>query len=465
MIHKICTNKTVSQPFTTHHSLFTNYHLIGVAGVGMSALAQVLLAQGARVSGSDRFHDTGQKLTVLDKLREASLELVPQDGSGIKPGLSAVVVSSAIEDDNPDLTAAIRLKIPSIHRAEMLATLARGKRLIAVTGTAGKTTVTGMIGWILEQVGEDPTVVNGGPVLNWLNEQAIGNVRIGRSDTWVIEADESDRSLLQFDPDWAVVTNISKDHFEVAETEALFRAFAGKATQGVVGRLGQKNDIEAMNSFKPKVTAQGFTFEYGGITFGAALSGRHNAENALQSVLLCERMGIDLRMISEALSAFKGIQRRLERVGEAHDITVIDDYAHNPAKITAAWQAVQPSHKRVIAVWRPHGYRPLALMTDELVAVFGELARASDHVYLMPVYFAGGTADRSVTSEMFVERLHKNGVPSEFVPDYDELVSRLLNRVKPGDVVLFMGARDPDLPVVARRFVAELKHLLMNGMA
>lgn len=442
----------------------SNYHIVGVGGVGMSAIAQLLLALGSRVSGSDRYYDQGRELDVLKKLRSLGMNLLSQDGRAVTKSLDAVIISSAIEKDNPDIVAARLKGIKIVHRAEMLASLASGKKLIAVTGTAGKTTVTGMIGWILQQVGEDPTVINGGSVLNWFDEQAVGNVRVGRSRTWVIEADESDRSLLRFDPDWAVITNISKDHFEVAEAEALFEAFARKARCGVVGCFGRQTDKEAISRFKPELAARHSIFEYGGVTFRTVLPGMHNAENALQSVLLCERLGIDLRLISEALSAFKGIQRRLERVGAAQGVTVIDDHAHNPAKIKAAWRAVQPGHKRVMAVWRPHGYGPLALMADELVDAFADLARISDQVYIMPVYFAGGTANRSVTSEMFVERLKGKSVPSEFVPGYDELLCRLLGRVKPGDVALFMGARDPDLPVFARRFLAELNHFLAQRM-
>ncbi len=427
----------------------------------MNPLAQALLAQGCRVSGSDRYLDKGENLEVLQKLAKAGIRLVPQDGSGIKPGLEAVVVSTAIEKDNPDLAAAARLGIPVIHRSEMLAELAHGHRLVAITGTCGKTTVTGMTGWILEQAGADPTVINGGVLLNWLDEASIGNNRSGRSDLWVIEADESDRSLMRFEPDWAVITNISKDHFEAAEAEALFKAFAAKARRGVVGCFGSDASRPIPGDFKPALSAEGSSFEYRGTTFHVPLPGAHNAENALHSIMICEKLGVGLDTIAAALRSFKGIQRRLESVGSSKGVAVFDDHAHNPAKITAAWNTLQPFHKRIIAVWRPHGFGPLALMADELADAFARLSRACDAVYILPVYFAGGTANRTMTSKLFVEQLKKKGAPAEYVDGYDELMARLMAKTKTGDAVLFMGARDPGLPVFARRFLAELGHLVV----
>ncbi|MBU4198366.1 MAG: hypothetical protein KKG09_09095 [Verrucomicrobia bacterium] len=438
-------------------------HLVGVAGVGMSALAQVLLAQGFKVTGSDRYLDSGQELSVLDKLRRAGVGLVPQDGAGVRPDTAGVVVSTAIEPDNPDLAAARRLGVPIIHRAEMLARLARSVTTIAVTGTAGKTTVTGMIGWVLEQMGLDPMVVNGGAVLNWMTDDAIGNVRIGQGAIWVLEADESDRSLLQFDPDWAVITNISKDHFELDEVRRLFQEFACKVRRGVVGCYGAPPDFP--DTFQPRLSAQGCAFDYQGVVFEITMLGRHNAENALHCVRMCERLGLSLPEVSRALTTFRGIQRRLEWIGKAKGVTVIDDYAHNPAKITAAWQAVAPHFKRVIAVWRPHGFAPLALMMEELTRAFAAVIRGDDRVLIMPVYYAGGTVQATVDSVRLVERLARAGVAAEAVGGYDDLQARLLALARSDDVVLFMGARDPFLPVFALRLVFELDHFLVDRVS
>lgn len=458
-------SKQTQSSINNQQSTFRNasYHVAGVAGVGMSALAQVLLAQGFSVTGSDRYLDRGQDLPVLDKLRRSGVQLVPQDGSGVRADTAGVIVSTAIEPDNPDVAAAGRLGVPVIHRAAMLARLARDKRTVAVTGTAGKTTVTGMIGWVLEQAGLDPMVVNGGAVLNWFDEKTIGNVRLGRGATWVLEVDESDRSLLQFDPDWAVITNVSKDHFELAEVKSLFRQFAAKVKREVVGCYGAAPYPPA--GFEPRLSAEGISFEYRGVTFESPLLGRHNAENALQCVLLCERLGLALPEISRALKTFRGIQRRLEWIGQAGGVTVIDDYAHNPAKITAAWKALAPYFQRLIAVWRPHGFAPLALMLDELVRAFAALAGPRDRVLILPVYYAGGTAAATVDAPVLVERLTQAGVAAEAALNYEGLKQQLLAAARPGDALLFMGARDPFLPVFARRLLLDLDKLLADRVA
>jgi UDP-N-acetylmuramate--alanine ligase len=428
-----------------------HYHLVGVAGVGMSALAQAILAQGCGVSGSDRYLDKGENLEVLGKLERAGVRLAPQDGSAVAAGMAGVVISTAIESDNADVAAAIRLNVPLIHRAEMLAALIAGKRCVAVTGTSGKSTVTGMIGWVLEQLGADPSVVNGAAVLDWRNEKSVGNTRSGKSDLWVIEADESDRSLMKFSPDWAVVTNISKDHFELAETKSLFSKFRAQVKNGIV------EGSEILVGFKPELSAGSGDFNYKDVKFRINLPGRHNAENALCAVAMCERLGHGLSDISRALASFKGIQRRLETVGVAKGVTVVDDYAHNPAKIRAAFKALSLHRKRVIAIWRPHGFKPLTSMMDELVNMFAEVCRPSDRLYILPVYDAGGTADRTVNADTLVDKLQARGVPARFVGDEFRLIALVCGDTRPDDVVITMGARDPDLPQLARNILASIK--------
>lgn len=428
-------------------------HLVGVAGVGMSALAQALASVGRVVSGSDRYSDQGRDLEVLRKLQLSGIRVVPQDGSGVGADTEAVVVSTAIESDNPDIAAARRLGVPVLHRSEMLARLMEGRRCVAITGTCGKTTVTGIVGWLLEQAGLDPTVVNGGAVVNWVSDRAVGNVRAGRSDWWVIEADESDRSLLRYSPDWAVITNMSRDHFDMDETVALFRAFRDRVRLGAVGALDAEERLEP---FVPELSATGAEFVHGGRRFRVPLLGRHNAENARHAVMLCERMGVDLACAAAALERFRGIQRRLELAGVGGGVTVIDDYAHNTAKIEAAWETVAPYYRRVHAVWRPHGFAPLANMMDDLCATLPRLCRPDDRIWILPVFYAGGTASRTVSSGQLVERLRAAGCPAAAASDYETVLRAIPASAAPGDAVLIMGARDPDLPALARGLVREL---------
>jgi len=429
-------------------------HLVGVAGVGMNALAQALSGGGWRVSGSDRYQDQGQDLEVIRKLKEAGIQFYPQNGQGVHSDTGAVVVSTAIEQDNPDMAAALRLHIPVRHRAEMLAELVEGKEVVAIAGTSGKTTVTGMMGWLLEQLGADPTVVNGGALVNWAEAHRIGNVRMGQSRLCVIEADESDRSLLRFNPDWALITNMSADHFNIAETERLFAQFRRQVRRDCL--VGWESGMP-WQGLSPKLDKSGARFQYEGLEFELPMLGAHNAENALQATVLCQRMGFALKPIRDALSQFQGIQRRLEKIGEVRGVTVLDEYAHNPAKISAAWRAVAPHYRRILAFWRPHGYKPLSMMFDDLVTTFVELCRPDDKLYLMPVYYAGGTVSKQRDADELVAKLKVRGLPVAWMADYDMLMKELMGQVREGDVVLGMGARDPGIPQFSRDLVANLK--------
>ncbi|MEI6219284.1 MAG: Mur ligase family protein, partial [bacterium] len=350
----------------------------------MSALAQVLLAQGWEVSGSDRFSDAGEDLVVINKLRAAGVSIVPQDGSGISSGSCTVVASSAVEESNPDIVAAARHGARVLGRAEMLARLVAGRTCVAIAGTSGKSTVTGMVGWLLEQLGADPSVVNGGAVLNWVSDELVGNVRIGKTGPWILEVDESDKSLLQFSPDWAIITNIGKDHFDIGETEDLFKTFAARVRNQVIGQACLSGGVTVSD-----VSFCGTTFMWHGVKFKVPLPGRHNVDNAVQAIALCELLGFSTALMVEPLAKFQGIERRLQFVGRLSGATVIDDFAHNPAKIRASWQTVAPHFRRILAVWRPHGFRPLEFMQDELVETIADVCRPGDEFAVLPVFFAG----------------------------------------------------------------------------
>ncbi len=431
-------------------------HVAGVAGIGMSALAELLRARGCTVSGSDRFLDQRKSMPILDKLARCGVQLTPQDGSGLAPGVDALAVSTAIEADNPDVQAAKRLGIPVRHRARMIAEMLDGMTCLAVAGTCGKTTVTGMLGWLLEQLGQDPTVVNGGVILNWTAPDRIGSIRRGHSQLAVVETDESDKSLLRFHPDWAIITNISKDHFELNESIQLFRTFARQVKQGILCGPGVRKLLTGAPAlprlfdmdYAPDPDGRGFTVA--GRHCQAPCPGRHNMENAALAVSLCLHLGANPTDTAGALAAFKGIQRRLEIVGRRNGVTVVDDYAHNPAKIRAAWQTMAAYHPRVLGVWRPHGFRPLTLMHRELGAMFNQVMRPEDQLYILPVFYAGGTTQCSITADVFVEDLCKKGMPAQLVKDYENLSGILRQQTRPDDVILCMGARDPDLPLFAR---------------
>lgn len=428
-------------------------HVVGVGGIGMSALAQVLLRRGDRVTGSDRCIDSGCSSEICECLAAAGVEMVSQDGTAVTGDTACVVNSTAIEPDNPDLLAAQHHGVPIRHRSEVLAEALLGKRVVAITGTSGKSTVTGMIGWVMQERGLDPTVVNGAILPAWRGTGAVGNVRPGASDLWVIEADESDRTLNAYAFDWAVVTNVSADHFGVDEARQLFRTFSSRAAEG---RVSVVDEPELLADFSPDVSAESSRFSRGGVTFTVPLPGHHNAANAWLVVLLLERMGYDLGDVAAALGRFPGLHRRLERLGVARGIRVFDDYAHNPAKIAAAWQAVRRDGGRVLGIWRPHGYGPLRQMMDALIETFGTLCAGTDRLIVLPVFDAGGTADRTLTAQTLVERLQSAGCESVGSADTPDIPAEIASEAREGDTVLVMGARDPNLPALASQILATL---------
>jgi UDP-N-acetylmuramate--alanine ligase len=431
-------------------------HFIGIGGVGMNGLAQLAARSGYTVTGSDRAYDP--EAGVFQALETLGTGIFPQDGSGIDKNTGQVIFSTAIEPDNPDLARANALAIPLLHRAEFLKELIGGDELIAVAGTAGKTTTTGLLGWIFECLQKDPSVYNGAAVLNWKQAPHPGNVRKGDSRLWIIEADESDRSFLNFHPTHSIITNISRDHYELDELHGMFDQFRRQTSGTIVDHSIRGQSDNLSSCLNTETDAFATTFEFRGHEFRVPMRGLHNLENAFCAVRLCGELGLDLDKVRDAVSRFKGIERRLETAGTINGISVIDDYAHNAAKIAAALAAVSESAARVHAYWRPHGYTPLHQGLNELVKVF------SDHwklrggsIFILPVYFAGGTVTRNTSSRDLVARLNSAGVPAAAVADYDALQGELEQCAAAGDAILGMGARDPRLPHFAKQLVAEWK--------
>lgn len=422
------------------------YHLCGIAGVGMSALAEAMVDAGMKVTGSDRLADAGRETPTLNRLRNQGIQVFPQDGSGVAGGLDAVVVSTAIEETNPDIRAAREKGIAILHRSEMLVRVCEGRDLIAVAGTCGKSTTTALLGTILEGCGADPAVVNGAGVVAWRSEVRTGSVRRGTGPC-VVEVDESDRSLLRFTPSHAILTNASADHFPLEETLVLFDTFRRSVTGHVVdGILNGETPPEFVR------VPWGCRFEWKGAEYRVPVPGLHNGQNAWQAVQMALALGYEPAKIAKALAGFQGVDRRLEKVGmTSTGAMVVDDYAHNTEKLRAAWKTLQGEARgRVVGLWRPHGYGPLRHMMESLEAMFAETLRAEDCLLLLPVYDAGGTADRSIQSDQLVERLRARGVSAEYVMSHTDAQKRMAALGHEGDILVTLGARDPDLPETAR---------------
>lgn len=422
-------------------------HIVGVCGTGMSAIAQAFLDSGMEVTGSDRLADTGVPSPVADALRRQGVKLFPQDGSGVGDATTLVVASTAIEAGNPDVEAARRAGIAVAHRSAALERLASGHRQIAVAGTSGKSTTAAILGWIFETAGLDPTVVNGASIAGWdCGGTRVGSVRRGDGEWFIFEADESDRSFLRFHPDLAIVTNETPDHFPEDETHRLFKEFKNGVTGMVVD--GLPADFEVL----PPPSPWKSRFRMDGEEWTVALPGAHNCMNACQAVRLARIAGAPEMKIRKALLTFPGVERRLQRVGRTRKgALVIDDYAHNPAKLSAAISTVRENCGRIAVLWRPHGYAPLRKMLAPLADAFAGGLVDGDMLFLLPVYDAGGTADRTINSDALAAALETRGFSGvRLVRDMDTALGALSSLDGSFGAILVCGARDPGLPVLAR---------------
>lgn len=412
-------------------------HLVGIGGVGMSALAQALLDAGGTVTGADRaLGGSGARPGVLATLARAGVRLFPDDGSGIGPDTARVIVSTAVEETNRDLRCARARGIPVVHRAAALAELLAPRRLVAVAGTCGKSTVTAILGHLLAESGFDPVVVNGAQVVGWdAGGTRVGSTRKGTGAYAVAEVDESDKSLVAFKPFAAVVTNASADHYSKAEMDAVFDAFV----RGVPGPVidGRRTPMV------PSAAARTIP-----------LPGEHNAVNAECALRMAAALGADPARLAAAIRTFPGVERRLQRVGTCGGAVVYDDYAHNPEKLHAMLATLQAAYpKGVAVVWRPHGYAPLRKMLEALAAMFRATLRPCDELLVLPVYDAGGTTDRSLNSDALVTRL--NASPVRFVEGLEDAETHLRTHAPAFGALVVAGARDPGLPVLARRLAGK----------
>ncbi len=441
----------------------------------MTPLALIVQARGGRVEGSDRALDQGRDAAKFDFLRARGVRLHPQDGSGVRRADQILVTSAAVEDTVPDVQAARRIGAAVTTRARLLAELFNASgRGIGVAGTSGKSTTTGMIGWILHRAGRNPTIMNGAEMKNFISVgSTFAAARIGDGEEFVCEVDESDGSIALFAPRVAVVNNISLDHKPLDELRTLFRGFISKG-ETVVLNLDNAETAALVTDLKP---GQALTWSLrdttadllagppvcspGGIEFVVTLKvpGLHNLANALAALSATIACGVGLADAAKHLEEFSGIRRRLEVVGTANEITVIDDFAHNPDKIAATLQTMHAFAGRLLLMFQPHGYGPLRLMRDNLVDCFACGLRSED-VLLMPepVYF-GGTVDRSVGSGEIVGEIVRRGRKALALPDRSACGEKLVQLARRGDRILVMGARDDSLSQFARDLVQRVERI------
>ena len=441
---------------------FSSLHFAGIMGSGMSAIAQYLAWEGRAITGSDRIAFAPEMKETKEELERCGCLLFPQDGSGVSPATEALVISTAIEEDNPDIVAARKRGIPIVHRSDVLAAIVASHRTIAVCGTSGKSTVTALVFEILRACGQSPSVLTGANLIRLNEEGFLGNAFKGDSGILVMEADESDGTLVKYRPEKAVFLNLSKDHKSVAQALELFERLAGQTPLVIKnGDDPELKSIQAARLFgllegadcRPEAV-KGVTpsvrFTLKGTDFELPLPGGHNLSNALAALCVCQSQGCSLERMVGPMREFGGVMRRFSVSRTLKGVTVIDDYAHNPDKIRAALFTARDFGKRIFAVFQPHGYGPTRFLKDELVETFAGFIRNTDEVYFLPIYYAGGTVKKDISSEDLADWVSKRGVRSYAPQNRKGLLADLTQRVKPGDAVIVMGARDPTLSLLAQ---------------
>jgi len=445
-------------------------HFSGVGGFGMSALAQIHAMDGSPATGSDRLFDQGGNPVLKAKLEALGIKLYPQDGSAISKETDLAVLSTAIEGDNPEVAAAKRLGVPLMHRSELLAKHVAGMRTIAVTGTSGKSTVVAMIYEILEAAGRAPSVITGGNLLALQKRGFFGNAFRGRSSLLVIEADESDGSLLNYKPAVGVFLNLTKDHKEVPVMREILRKFRDNVQTALVNADDPNlSDFRGDSTFGVgrgtvraeivELAAGASRFRVGGEEFVLPLTGRYNVENAVAAVAAAVNEGVTLADCRRALAAYQGVARRFQSLGTARGVEVVDDFAHNPAKIAAALTAAQLRSPRILAVYQPHGFAPTRLLKDELIEAFARALRPDDRLWLPDIYYVGGTTSQDISSRDVVEPLRRRGRKAFHVPRRADIVAEVAAQAREGDLVLVMGARDPSLSDFAHDILGALSRV------
>lgn len=463
-----------------------DYFFCGIGGSGMLPLAMIVQARGGRIAGSDRALDQGRTPDKFAWLRHHGVTLHPQDGSGVRAG-QTLVATGAVEETVPDIAAARRVGAAIKARPELLSELFNAAETsVGVAGTSGKSTITGMIAWILDQAGRLPTVMNGAVMKNFVSDQnPFASAVVGHHGLFVAEVDESDGSIARYRPTVAVVSNISLDHKSMQELRDLFGGFVERSATAVLNLDNPETAALAQSSAQDRAARAVVTFALGdgeadlsahdleslatGMRFvlderasgrrmpvELAAPGAHNVANALAALGAVRALGVELDAAIDALRTFQGIRRRLEVAGTVKGVTVIDDFAHNPDKIAATLKTLHAFDGRLLILFQPHGFGPLKLMKSEFIDGFAGLMRPDD-VLLMPepVYY-GGTTDRSVGSEDIAAGVRAAGRKAEALGDRAACGDRLIELARPGDRIVVMGARDDTLSDFARDLLSRL---------
>jgi UDP-N-acetylmuramate--alanine ligase len=450
------------------------FHFSGIAGAGMGPLACLMKARGHAVQGSDRAFDQGKKQEIAAELSRLGIELAPQDGRAVTAAIDRFVYSAAVEADTPELRAARALGLECLPRPQLLAEVVNTANPgVAISGTSGKSTVVGMLGWLLREGGIKATVLGGA---DFVAEGSGGCFVAGPAEgPAVAEACESDGTLVGYRPTIGLIHNVSRDHDELSALRPQFTAFARNCGKLLVGAdcpeaaaLGQRfkaatygvsQDADArlrVTSVGPR-RGRGVLRHAGrDLTLDIPQPGLHNLENATAAALVALEIGLDAEAVVALLARFPGVARRFELVGTtARDIHVVDDYAHNAEKLRAAITTAQAGSARVVAVFQPHGFGPARFLRGELREMMPTLLRPQDRFCYAEIFYAGGTVAKDISSRILADDLPA-ALNCGYARDHEAARQWVVSEARPGDTVLIMGARDPDLPRLARAVLSSL---------
>lgn len=444
----------------------------GIGGSGMSALAMFDAERGHIVSGSDRAFDLNPHHPAYAPLRARGIKIFPQDGCGIDGSLDFAVMSTAVEDDTPEVLRARELGVQIRRRPDYLAGIVSAYRTVAVSGTSGKSTASAMLAYAMSRLGISPNFLGGGRVKQFRSATNPGNCLKGDSDLLVIEACESDGSIVNFRPEQTVLLNLSLDHKGIEETARMFGTLAGNTS----GRVFVNTDDENLNkiAIKGSVTFSvetpsdyragdivlkplGSEFTVKGARFRLGQPGRHNIYNALSAIAVLSERGLSLDEISKALSEFEGLERRFDVLLDSKQGLVIDDYAHNPHKIRALMEAARGLTGNVCYVFQPHGYAPTRLMKEGYIEAFSQGLRPEDHLAVLPIYYAGGTTSRDISSLDIAKGVTKKGKSARAVESREEILENLGENLGRCRSYVVFGARDETLADFAAEIALRLK--------
>lgn len=446
---------------------FKNVFFIGIAGAGMSAIAQWLAGEGKNVSGSDRFFKPGEYNEIKEKLEAENIKCFLQNGDGITNETDLVVVSTAIEDTVFEVQKAKQLNIPVIKRSELLALIAASKKTIAVGGTSGKSTTTAMLFEILEHAGYDAGIISGAGLTRLIKQGKIGNAKNGKSNWLVIEADESDGSIVQYKPEVGLLLNVDKDHKEINVLMEIFATFKNNTQKLFVvnqsNALAKKLSQNIVNDFSVDENSGAGYIEKNFVQYGLQISfsvnnvsfllnqvGKHNMENALAAVAVANQIGVPLNICADALKNYEGIYRRHQVLGNKNGVWLIDDYAHNPAKCAASIEACKYIAPKVIAWFQPHGYTPTKFLRNDFVKELAAALRPEDEIWMSEIFYAGGTTEKDISSNDLVNDLRALGANAFFVDNRNDFLKEAKTHFTANCVLLLMGARDPSLENFAK---------------